>query len=269
MLFSKKHPEIYFVHQSKTLNCGDLECCPFLYYYNYFRKFNTDVICIEDTNKLKKIHSNDIVIIGGGGLLDCSAVWNDNINLILEKSDNVIGWGFGFNAHYADHSKKPYINFDKFKLLSIRDFNHSTGLPYLPCVSLKNPLLNIEKPIVRDVGVINHFAYGIPSSFDSITNHSDICKIINFIAESEQIITSTYHSALWAMFMGKPVSVINKFSPKFDFFEYKPKFFNDIFEWVSQSKPVIPNAKSKLEIARMQNDIFFTKVYSVIENALI
>ena len=54
MLFSKKHPEIYFVHQSKTLNCGDLECCPFLYYYNYFRKFNTDVICIEDTNKLKK-----------------------------------------------------------------------------------------------------------------------------------------------------------------------------------------------------------------------
>ena len=93
-----------------------------------------------------KIYKDDTVIFGGGGMIDASNFWNNNINTILDKSKNIIFWSLGHNKHYNQNINVK-INFDKVNMLSIRDYNHESGFIYVPCASCMIPYLKTKEDI--------------------------------------------------------------------------------------------------------------------------
>ena len=204
---------IHFIYRIDWDNVGDLACSP----VRYFKQFNKLSFYEHDTNSIAfdKIKEDDLVIIGGGGMIDCWDEWNLIINRILKQCHFVVGWGFGFNQHYGtDISTK--IHFKQFKMLGIRDWNHPSKIPFLPCVSCLIRLLDKKYSIKRRIGVITHKDFKINLDYPTISNRNRLKKIISFIGSSEIIVSNSYHACYWATLMGKKVILMNPFSTKFE-----------------------------------------------------
>lgn len=253
--------KIHFIHCIDTNNLGDMVCCPLEYYYDFFKDYNYTKHHISFI-RLSEISKNDIIILGGGGLINHCSDWNDDINKLFDFCDNVICWGVGFNSHIGSKEKIQEINFNRFKLVSIRDFNHPSKLPFVPCVSCKSSKLDVSPDIKRDIGIISNIYFSVgnlPYETFGKNNHSFI-DTVNFINTSKNIITSSYHVAYWSGLLGKPVLLSNVFSDKFNFLLTSPKTFSgdvkDFNNFVN-----IPNA---LNYARELNDDFFIKVKDII-----
>jgi hypothetical protein len=245
--------KVWFVHVLNTENTGDLVCCP-LHYYKWFHR---NCRCREIdicSDKINNIQKNDVVIIGGGGLIINFPSWGKSINTILEKCDNVIGWGFGFNHHYNQENNTTPIDFTKFRLIGIRDYKHPSGLPWLPCVSCKSKLLDTKRKIKRNIGVLNQYLFPIIKPYESRNNCDPFYEIIKFIAESRKIISSSYHNALWAQYMGKQVILENVFSDKFQFYRYP----------LNKHPSLGMDMRAALTEARKMNDLFFREVRNMI-----
>ncbi|MBQ4133719.1 MAG: hypothetical protein IJD04_08330 [Desulfovibrionaceae bacterium] len=126
--------KLHFINRVDRGNTGDWTCSPLNYFFEYFNQFNLvrhDMEYIDWNN----ISRDDIVIIGASGMLYVAASVNQNINRCIEKCDTVIAWSVGFNTHnhlWYQGNNFEDIPFDQFKLISIRDFNHPSGLEYLP-----------------------------------------------------------------------------------------------------------------------------------------
>lgn len=101
-------PRIHVIHVIVTDNVGDINCGP--EYYLKKAGINTEII-IHDLDSINQamIRKEDIVIIGGGGLIDYSDEWNGIINQCISLSDNVVMWGAGFNRHYCDYRSTNII----------------------------------------------------------------------------------------------------------------------------------------------------------------
>ena len=260
---SKTIQKIYFINRIDINNVGDWVCSPLSYYWDFFCKYALERLDI-DFAKFDHITSDDIVILGGSGMFDLRDSWNTIYNKILNKCKNVIAWSVGFNTHNDLEIPKIPIEYEKFKLIGIRDFAHPSGLPWLPCVSSLNSALDKKLPIERDYGLLTHKDYKFEiSGFESISNNATFDEVTSFISSSDTILTSTYHGAFWSMLMGKKTIVTNTFSTKFDYFKYKPlKYFKNN----SYSIPIGNVASSfALEEARRLNDAFFNQVKTLIE----
>lgn len=244
--------KIHFINRADFNNVGDYYCSPIYYYWDFFKDFalmRHDIECID----FQSIRRNDVIILGGGGMLNLNDKFNFNIIRLLELCDNVIGWGLGFNEHYSHRFLKKEINdyLGKFILLGIRDYNHPSKVEYVPCVSCKLIELDKAPPSTkRETGVISHKGYRIAKNgLDQVDNSYPIESIVDFILSSKTIITSSYHITYWSQLMGKKVILENVFSSKFDYFEYNP----------STSPP-----ESFLERCRLKNDMFFDETKEII-----
>ena len=269
--------KIHFINRIDKENAGDWSCCPLNYYYEYFKQYNIirhDIDFID----YNEINRNDVVILGGSGLFDVTYSFNRAINKVLDICDNVIAWSAGFNTHdkqWFQGEDFPKINFQKFTLVTIRDYNHPSGIDYLPCPSVfafeKDSTI---KPICK-YGIIEH--KDLPLKFDfvnnRISNKASLVNIEKFILSSEAIITNSYHCAYWSIILGRKAIVVNKFSTKFDYYKYKPQFISVTSEDTSDI------VEEKIEEAFMQarvynqaydeavelNNLFFDKVKLLIE----
>ena len=280
--------KIHFINRIDQTNAGDLACCPLNYFYDYFSQFNIirhDIDFID----FNIIESDDIVILGGSGMLNVSQSFNININKLLAKCKNVIGWSIGFNTHnklWFIGSDFQEINYNKFKLIGIRDFNHPSKLPYLPCPSVFafSKSSADKKFIKRKFGIIKHkdLQFDIPIDADTILNNYSIKEIEKFISESECIITNSYHCAYWSLLLNRKAIVINKFSTKFDFYKYKPemielntppleddasnkKFRTTLIEKLNNCYNVAKTYETFYSEAINANNSFFEKVKCIIE----
>ena len=61
---------VHFVHCVEFRNRGDMNCCPYFYFSDYFDQFPCMIHNIWDV-QFSAIRHDDIVILGGGGLFDC------------------------------------------------------------------------------------------------------------------------------------------------------------------------------------------------------
>ena len=227
---------LHYIHRLDYLNTGDLQCG----YYKYFDelyKFNMHIHDIENVN-IRLISKNDFVIIGGGGLLDAWDKWNDYINQISNICDNVIIWSAGFNDMYDVKQVDNNINFNKIKLISIRDYSHKSGFQYVPCATCMIPYLKIKEDIKREIGIISHYHYRLNyGNYDTIYNSDNILNILRFISQSEVIISNSYHAIYWATLMNKRVILMYKTSSRFDNYKYPPqKYTGDIYNDINNSK---------------------------------
>lgn len=278
-MFDRDVRKIHFINRIDKNNIGDWICSPLNYFYDYFKKYNLirhDIDFI-DWNEIQR---EDIVIIGGSGLLYVTETFNLSINKLLQKCDTVIAWSVGFNTHgeqWSNGDNFPEIPLDKFKLISIRDYKHPSNLEYLPCPSvfaLPSPD-SVSVDIKRKFGLIGH--KDLPVSLgnlpiEAINNSSSINEIAEFILSSEAVITNSYHCAFWTMLLRRKAIVINKFSTKFDYYKYRPEFVtvskNDD---VATIKEVLDAAYGRAKIydaaydeAINLNNGFFEKVKEII-----
>ena len=234
MLHYVYSPNIY--NNIKT-NQGD-ELCG---YYKFFRELYNYELLVQPIYKLNfdLINKNDIVIIGGGGLLNNSNIWNRAINEVLNKCNNSILWSVGYNLHFNNKITID-INFDKINMISIRDYNHESKLRYVPCGSCMLPYLDIKNHVIRDIGIISHYDNNHRiniKGYNMIFNNDSIFNIVKFISESNVIITNSYHIVYWSSLMKKRVILYNKFSERFNYFKYKPvEYSGDILNDINSAK---------------------------------
>ncbi|MBT4334767.1 hypothetical protein HOD61_03035, partial [archaeon] len=130
------------IHKVNTLNVGDLVSSPSLYY-----SFDLPVIQLDITKLINfKFEKNDVVLVGGGGLLEHTNFHNylKKLILIKEKYSKLIFWGVGKNSHFGrkkclrlnklDRSNKLLLSAN---LVGVRD--KSIFFEYVPCASCLNP----------------------------------------------------------------------------------------------------------------------------------
>ena len=178
--------KIHFINRIDKDNAGDWSCCPLLYYYDYFKHYSLIRHDIDFVN-YNEINQSDIVILGGGGMLNVTVSFNTAINRILDICDTVVLWSGGFNTHdeqWFQGDKFPEIDFNRFSLISIRDFNHPSGIEYLPCPSvLAFPNPDMDKTNTKKkYGIIEHkdLPIKVPLFEDKITNNASMETIYKF-----------------------------------------------------------------------------------------
>lgn len=255
---------LHFIHAAETLNAGDSVACP----YHHFKYFRYHYPCfIHDIRhhiRWQDIRPDDIVILGGGGLFECREDFQDLFQKLFEITKHVVAWGVGHNLHY-DRTIQTQIDFDKFALLSVRDYNYQNQR-YVPDVSCMRPDLSGRYKITRDIGVIEHLDYPINDfSYDKISNAYDVNYIIHFIGTSQSIITNSYHIVYWATLMGKKVILYKPFSNKFDYFKYPPVIYSGNLAADLKAARIYPDA---LQECRDLNIAFFKDVQHLIHQSL-
>lgn len=246
---------IHFIHRYITDNAGDKACG----YYNYFLTQFVGYRCVvHDINHVhfSMITKGDVVIIGGGGLLNSLTEWNYTINKVANLAGKSIIWSAGFNM-------KPKtkigikIDWDKINIISIRDFNHNSGFRYVPCATCMLPELNYSYAIKRKIGVILHHQLKdkLPDEmkpYEAISNAFPLQEIMQFIGSSEIILTSSYHAAYWSILMRKKCIVFSMHSEKFDYLKYLPVFYSgNLLLDINQAR-IYPNALTESRLLTLE-----------------
>ena len=252
--------DVFFINKFRTKNTGDREISPLSYFKEYFSDF---VVQKFDNEAMPYLMSRQgVFILGGGGLINQNENWNNWMNQLADKKNSkVIGWGIGFNQHFGSKINSS-VNFEKFSLLGVRDFNK--GLPYLPCVSCLKKELNKKQKIKRKIGCIIHYENSEKTfDFQTMFNNQPFDDLIEFISTSEVIITNTYHMMYWATLMQKKVILFNPFSDRFCNFKYPPIFYSGDLQADIEKAKTYPNA---LRECRDLNMEFFEKVKRLIED---
>lgn len=249
-------------------NAGDRIASPLTHYFEYFSRFRLRRHDIRYVN-FEMIHPEDVVIIGGGGIFDYAEFINRTVNRLLDTGAAVIGWAPGFNTHREyQRSFDTTVDYDRFHLLAVRDYENSQGIAYLPDVTCKLPQLQQQFQVRREFGIARHkdFPLSIPG-IESIDNSGDIDEIIQFLGETEVVIANSYHMTYWATLLGKKCLNPAGFSSKFESFEHPPTFFDPA---VDDLADVATKARTYdvLDAAVAQTDDFFTKVKAIVEGRL-
>jgi hypothetical protein len=183
-----------------------------------------------------RILKNDVIILGGGGMLNFNNKWNEQINRILNLCDNVISWGIGRNTHNEWGMPTTKIDYEKFKLLGVRDWMPELRVPnerFVPCAFCLMPWLSEKRKTRRKWGVVEHWNFPIHAfdsyKIDKIVNANSIEVIRDFILTSDVIITNTYHIAYWSALALKKCILFSPFSSMFKYLKYLPvKFSGDL-----------------------------------------
>ena len=117
---------------------------------------------------------------------------------------------------------KYNIDINKFGLVGTRDY--SMPGEFVPCVSCLHPIFDQKFDTKNEVGIVFHKdtlkKENITKKYQNFatsSNTTNLEDLIEFIGESENIITDSYHTMYWAMLMEKKVITIPNSSKFFDF----------------------------------------------------
>lgn len=260
-------------------NQGDIFCSPYPHFEFFFKNYDCVLHSIDGVH-LQEISESDVVIIGGGGLLNYETRHNVTINKILDKCKNVILWGCGENGEFADGYIKtiqPNINYSKFKLAGVRDCIHPE-LKYTPCPSSLMPQLrsNLDIDPIYDVGTMfysDDLVDRYAGKFLNQSHYANIDTVLKFIQNHSVIITQSYHCALWATLSGRKV-IMPKWSlgnSKFNTMMYPPTFMDeeDIYRCRDFSNLSLNSYPNSWEESRSLVLDFFNNVKAIIEDVII
>lgn len=261
-----KLPKLHIIHRIDKTNTGDIVSnCSEYYSFEQYKIIKHDIYKPD----FDKIMKNEPIILSGGGLLNCLDIWNRNINKLLEISDNVFGWGIGFNKHYDSKNINNKINLSKFKLLGLRDYkpSYESNARFVPCASCNLTQITNDYKIKRNVGVIEHHHNKITlkEKYDKINNGKKIDDLIKFIGESNIIITNTYHALYFSALLNKKCILYNSFSEKFNYIKFHYIKYDDNMELNENNKElneILVLNKELLKDYIKINNIFYSDIMS-------
>lgn len=258
---------LHFVNRVDETNAGDRVASPLNHYLQQFSDFpirRHDIRYIE----WDLIHAGDVIVLGGGGLFNHAEFLNRAINRLLASGVPVIGWAPGFNTHVGTRASfRTQIDFERFALLAVRDYENEHRIDYLPDVTCRMPQLRHSHTTRRRFGVARHKDHPLPEfDFDTITNEDSVDDILTFIGESEVVISNSYHLIYWATLMGKRCVSPPGFSTRFEGFEHPPTFLLPGEDPEDAAARAVSYDVVDQCIAR--NDDFFEKAIKIIEERL-
>ena len=239
--------KVHFVYSKDTENSGDLSCGYYAYFGEMFKKYPI-VIWDIGTIDFSLVAKNDVVIVGGGGLLDNSDLWNYNINRLAQKCRYCFLFAPGFNRHYG-HRVSVMLKTGAFRQWAVRVYHHPAGGRYVPCASCLRPEFSMTYPVVRKYGVVKHFQFDMSREFSlpQITNDRPLHELLAFIGSSEIVVSNTYHAVYWATLMKKKVILDAPFSEKFKYLKYPPVLFSGDLEKDAAQAVVYENALTEAQ----------------------
>lgn len=264
-----------FLNSQISNNIGDIYSCPALYFGggDPIRRNITDWDPVFNPFKdlrreFEDLVENNNVIIGGGGLLNHQffAKSFEVIQSIAKKK--IIFWGLGHNSPMSDFGKLSFLNYENWNLrigaIGVRDF--ASRYPWVPCASCMSNEFDKQYSKKRHVGFYMHknrIEYGdldriTEDKSTILTNDKEFEKVIKFLAESEVVVTDSFHGAYWSVLLGVKVVALPT-SSKFFSMRHPIPLINNIFDWENYavSSPVYLNA---LQEARCANINFAHQV---------
>ena len=254
----ERYFKIHFIRSIDWRNTGDMNCDPL----HYFPAF-ADYMCIyHDWHEIRydMIQKKDLIILGGGGIFECSNELQQVLVDLFNHCDHIVSWGCGHNTHY-DRKINIHIDYTKFLKLTVRDFKYKDE-EYLPDVSCMMPILTNKYMLKRKIGVIEHLAFPIYEfNFEKISNSFAIESIIKFIGESEIIITNTWHCSYWALLMNKKVILYHPFSTKYEHYKYPPTIYSGDLE---QDIKAAKNYPTFLQESMLMNKNFAKSLLNIL-----
>jgi hypothetical protein len=206
-----------------TKNAGDLSSGPAQYFPDYANAPQAELTnwnhkTIGERKKwLEKVSAADLVIVGGGGLLEWDK-YQPSFDVIRFLNKKAVIWGAGQNYDtletWAD-IKRPYVrDYSHFKLVGIRDYGFEHE--YIPDASCLSPLFDKyrkKKPkkefaFQANRGTAAHTRFmpaGVPDS-DIIGNtFIEMEQILDHFSAAETIVTSSFHGAYWGLLLNRKV----------------------------------------------------------------
>ncbi|KAI0556886.1 hypothetical protein FGB62_381g00 [Gracilaria domingensis] len=144
-----RKPRIAFLHREVNINLGDQLATPY-HYFDFFKSFSNSTIfdigwpgCSEQIKIMRQVHSFDLIIVGGGGLIGTSSVWDATLKLLGELENTVI-WSAGLNRVIKDHKSytevPEYVS--NYSLVAMRDsfnLNEHDNIGYIGDVTCMAP----------------------------------------------------------------------------------------------------------------------------------
>lgn len=256
---------IHFISRLDQKNIGDIFSSPLRYHATFFQRryavVQHDIYSVD----FSQIAKDDVIILGGGGLLYCLDEWQKTINQLFDSCNTVIGWGIGFNTHYDTNQSLTPLDISRFALLGLRDYNYLEGPAYCPCVSALAVQKVANKAAQKGAGIIQHEAFPIEGpdfdNLDRATNNTDFDSMIQFILEHKAIVTNSYHAAYWSQLLQRKVVIVNPTSVKFEHFKYQPMAYTGKINEDIDKAAIYPEA---LTDALAQNRTFFKQVKNLL-----
>lgn len=127
-------------------------------------------------------------------------------------------WGVGHNSkNLQDFGKAlPYnIDTSEFGLVGVRDYGRKEG--WVPCVSL-HTILDQPFTVENEIGVFfrkktfsNPTATKMFFEFPSTANNEDFEVVVQFIGETNTVLTDSYHAMYWLLLLGKKSNSVPQF----------------------------------------------------------
>lgn len=201
------------IHRINKDNTGDMAADPLQYW-----DMPHNLLDLDDPEFNDKIQAcNETIIIGGGGLLNYCADWNDRINRTLKSAQEggikIYGWGLGYNRHIGNCEELPPINLHLFTVLGFRHIVE--GYKLIPCPSCLSPLIEYQGATELNPGVIEHLGFPLKElPYPKVNNKDPMQKITDFIKTHNPIITNTYHGGYWTTLIGKSLILYKPFSER-------------------------------------------------------
>jgi len=243
-------------YRKTTRNVGDYWSSPSKYF-----KFK-NLKSVELVSKKAPIENN-IIIIGGGGLLHKKFSQHIKEYIDLKPRLSVL-WGVGHNFNEKHLNKSSNVFYpdwlSQVNLIGIRDWIDGHHESYLPCVSCMYEGFDKEYKIENDVVFFTHARKSSYKFQDGdihmMNNTVNIDEVIKFLGSANTVVTDSYHGAYWGQLLGKDVRVVS-WSTKFRHLKYQPTFIQDIRSWKDKKKSDVPY--TFLEECRTLNKNFYKK----------
>lgn len=217
--------KILNLHRRNTANVGDLKCAPYLYFPELlggdakeilgFRQ--ADAPNTADRVAFKEAFSvADVVIIGGGGLLEID-FFEPALRFLNEnkRDQKYVLWGAGHNSwgisDWRKLKKEYTFSPDLFDLVGVRDFGYD--FTWVPCVSCMSSLFDHRYPTRRAIGLYVHsgtlqnpnLRRQLPADLQPLSNSAGFQEAIEYLATSELVLTDSFHGAYWALLLNRKV----------------------------------------------------------------
>jgi len=237
-----------------------------------------------------------VIIFGGGGFISNHWKWDKMITNVLEKFPDRpwVAWSIGTDCEPShcrrafttlsgdmeyDWTKTPWMK--SFGLVRIRDKMLTETYTTMLDASCLSEEFDREFQIKRKVGYIEsgresvkceRFVSDVFSNLplEDILGHGandeprSLESIVEFIGESEVIVTATYHGLYWANLLGRKVIVCDSdISTEIMTFPYPFVTYSGNLESDIAEAEVIPNL---LNITRSQNEDFMVLIQKYYEN---
>lgn len=218
-----RKPRLFHVHRMDPKNIGDMLASPLNYLPDLKRHVTKtfDIYESADRNIMEhNISREDVVIIGGGGLLNCLNGWNRHIRQYCATAKCIL-WSVGRNLHTGTSLARE-ITADELKRVSItfntRDSTELKAKRTLLDTTCLHPVF--DEPCGSEGeghGYYMHKSFrGGKSGTDVMYNNvTSIKKVKAFMCRFQTVTTSSYHGLLWSFYLGRKVKVMNTFSEKF------------------------------------------------------